>query len=819
MLDSQWRLLAEIVPEALALAPAARVAFLDTACTDASGALDADLRAEAEALIAASDAADASGAFASPVAGIVADADVLPDRVGPWRVTGLLGEGGMGVVYRAERADGLFEREVALKRIRPGLGQQLARRLDAERRLLARLEHDGIARLYDGGVADDGTPYVVMELADGTPITDHAAVAGLDTSARVALFVKVCEAVAYAHQRLVVHRDLKPSNVFVVQDGAGGATVKLLDFGIATLLVDAGGSDAGSFADTLTRTQAAMTPSYAAPEQVRRGDVTTATDVYALGVMLYELLAGRRPYALAGLTPAEAERVVCEAEPPPPSAVAPGERARSVRGDLDTIVLKALAKEPARRYASAEALGADLQRHLDGLPVLARPATAGYRAGRFVRRHRAGVAAAALVVAAILAGASVALWQARVARAEAATSDAVSAFLVGILNAPNAEVDGRDVRVADLLDRAAADLDSSFEGGPDTEATLRHTIGMSYRSLALYDEATRELGRALGIRTRLVGAHHPATAEVQESLGRLFTARGDYAAADSILQLALDTDRRHLGPHHERTSFVLNDLGQARYDSGNFAGAVEVWREALSIDEATLPPGHADRLVAMENLALALYDSGDTAAGSALMKQQVALLRRYRPRDDLTLGNSLANLGSLLFGAGRPDQAEPLQREAVARFRRLHGNRHPDVGFALSNHGSTLGALARYGESELALRESASIYRAALGPRHPDLVYPLVNLGKMLVEAGRPREAEGPLREAVDLAREEHGVQSPVLVRVLLPLGAALVAQQRAAEAVPFLREALAVREATLPPGHPDRVLAETRLAQAIAVR
>jgi serine/threonine-protein kinase len=447
----------------------------------------------------------------------------------------------MGVVYRAERADGLYERSVALKRIRPGLGESLASRLEAERALLARLEHSGIARLYDGGVDDAGAPYVVMELVDGLPITEHADAHDLEARERAALFVQVCDAVAYAHGHLIVHRDLKPTNVLVV--AGPPATVKLLDFGIARILGD---EEAGAFAQTLTRTQAAMTPSYAAPEQLRRGVVTTATDVYALGVMLYELLAGRRPYSLAGASPAEAERIVCDTDPAAPSTVAPAGRARALRGDLDTIVAKALEKDPARRYPSAEALADDLRRHLDGLPVKARPLTAGYRTARFVRRHRAGVAGATAVTLALLAGLAGTAWQARAARTQAARAEAVNSFLVDLFNSPNPEVEGRDVRVASLLDRAAATLDST-QTAPDHEATLRHTLGITYRGLGLFEEADEQLRRALALRTRLRGDAHPDVAEVQESLARALVERGEYAEAESLLSRAHPTARRHDG--------------------------------------------------------------------------------------------------------------------------------------------------------------------------------------------------------------------------------------------------------------------------------
>ena len=380
----------------------------------------------------------------------------------------------MGVVYRAAAPTACStarSRSSAPRRQDP----DLARRLDAERRTLARLEHDGIARLYDGGVDDDGAPFLVMEIVDGEPITAYADRAGLDSAARVALFVRVCEAVAYAHRHLVVHRDLKPSNVFVTPDGSP----KLLDFGVAKLL-----DDDERRTETRVTLPGAMTPAYAAPEQVRGEAVTTATDVYALGVLLYELLAGQRPYDSSGQTASDIERTVCEHVPPPPSS-ASADRARALRGDLDTIVAKAMDKEPARRYASAEALADDLRRHLAGEPVAARPASRAYRARLFVRRHRGAVAGAAAVALALVGGIVATTWQARIARAEAAKAEAVQDFMLGMLGAADPDQDGRDVRVADLLDRAAADLDATFQDQPAVRADAHLRLGRTYYDLGL----------------------------------------------------------------------------------------------------------------------------------------------------------------------------------------------------------------------------------------------------------------------------------------------------------------------------------------------
>ncbi|MEO0559766.1 MAG: serine/threonine-protein kinase, partial [Bacteroidota bacterium] len=354
-----------------------------------------EVLAEVRELLAAHAAAEADDALSSPFT----DAPV-PDTVGPWRPLSRLGAGGMGVVYAAERIDASFRQRAALKLVRPGFGADFRDRFLRERRLLAGLDHPGIARLLDGGLTADGLPYLAMELVDGEPITAYAREREMAIRGRLELFLQACEAVAHAHRHLVVHRDLKPAHMLVETNEQGAPRVKLLDFGIAKLL------DADDEA-ILTRTGGGpMTPQYAAPEQITGGTVTTATDVYALGVVLYELLTGQRPYDLTGLSPSEAEHMVTSATPTRPSATTDtATDTRHLRGDLDTVVMKALAKEPERRYASAEALADDIQRYLGGLPVRARPDTWQYRAGKFMRRHRVALAAGSIALAAILGGA------------------------------------------------------------------------------------------------------------------------------------------------------------------------------------------------------------------------------------------------------------------------------------------------------------------------------------------------------------------------------------------------------------------------------
>ena len=422
MTAQPWQRVKDLFHQAALQAPEARAAFLDAACQG-----DAELRHEVESLL---EARDEAGAFLSvPVgvdAGLVGAETAVPEgrQIGRYRIQDLIAQGGMGTVYRAVRDDDAFRQTVALKLMRGGAASADAeRRFRQERQILARLQHPHIATILDGGATDEGQPYLVMEYVEGRPITAYCDEQGLDARARLAMFTTVCAAVHYAHQNLVVHRDLKPANILVTADGSP----KLLDFGIAKLLALGPGPGTAPTATLLPM----MTPEYASPEQVRGGAVTTASDVYSLGVLLYELLTGRRPYTLRTDSLEEIVRSVCETDPQPPSSVArthaatgEGTRARpsasELRGDLDTIVLKALRKEPARRYLSVLELGEDVRRHLDGRPVRARPDTLRYRAGKFVGRHRAAVGAAALVVLALLGGLAATVRQARIAERERA---------------------------------------------------------------------------------------------------------------------------------------------------------------------------------------------------------------------------------------------------------------------------------------------------------------------------------------------------------------------------------------------------------------
>ena len=480
----RFRRVDTIFDAALDLPPDEQTAFIDRECGD-----DEALRAEVLELVRAYHQADSLlDAPAARVAAPLLDASAalagpVPERIGAFRVVREIGRGGMGRVFLGERADGEFEQRVAIKLIQHGTPGVL-RRFIEERRILALLEHPGIARLVDGGLTPSGLPYFAMELVEGEPIDRYCERRGLTLDQRLELFGRVCEAVAYAHRRLVIHRDLKPSNILVTADGQ----VKLLDFGIAKLLGPAPADETRTFLS-------AMTPEFAAPEQIRGAAVSTATDVYALGVLLYLLLTGERPYDLRGKSPAEIERIVCDDPPPRPSTQAPARRRRALRGDLDLIVMTALQKAERRRYQSPAALAEDLERFRRGEAILARPDSAGYRLGKFVGRHRVAVGLPALLVAA-LAGAAgrEGVLRGR-AEAEARKAREVEQFLVGVFDVadPNGleTPDGGSVTARELLDRGARRIDSSLAGQPEVQAELRSVLGRVYTNLGLYDRPRR----------------------------------------------------------------------------------------------------------------------------------------------------------------------------------------------------------------------------------------------------------------------------------------------------------------------------------------
>ncbi len=731
----------------------------------------------------------------------------------------------MGTVYLAERIDGQFEHHVALKLIKRGMDSDFVlQRFLQERQILARLQHPGIARLLDGNVTEEGRPYFVMEHIDGEPITHYCQTHQLDLPARLRLFLQGCEAVAYAHRNLVVHRDLKPSNILV----KANERVKLLDFGIAKLLDD----DPAIEPDrpSLTRTgQLIMTPEYAAPEQVRGGTITTATDIYALGVLLYELLAGVRPYQFERLTPTEIERIVCEQDPPKPSTAIRRSPAsttandaplydadtlsKQLRGDLDTIVMMALRKEPERRYPSVEQLAEDLRRYLDGLPVTAREATVGYRARKFFQRHRLGVVAGALVALALVTGLTLALWQARVAaderdraRLEAAKAEEVKTYLIDLFEVSNPnESQGETISARELLDRGAEQLESKLAGQPEIQADMMDVIAEVYRKLGLFDEGRPLAEQALALRRDLFGPEHRDVAASLLRLGDLAREQNQLDDAERLHREALAMRRKLLGSMHVDVANTLNNLGHTLSDKDDFDEAEQAYREAIAIYEETPEVDPLKYATSVHNLALLLHDRGDYQAALPLAQQALRIQREAFGNRHTGVANTLHAVALITKNLGDTDTAETYYREALELKEQLLGPEHPETVLTLNNLALLLRQQGDLEEAEPLYRKSLTVYRSVYGNQHRRVGLVANNLGQLLLARGDVDDAEAHLNEALEIFRAGLDPGHNYMGAALTNMGRVHQHRQDWAKALATFEEAQAILDNTLKADHPGR--------------
>lgn len=721
----RWQRLSRLLDEALALTPDERAAHLEAACGG-----DILLLAEARQLldhcIRSADFFEHPAAeYASPfVLALEADLAPVPDaQVGPWRIIGEAGRGGMGTVYLAERGDDQYHKRVALKVVRGALAfdDHLIRRFREERQILAALDHPNIARMLDGGVTADGLPWFAMEFVAGLPIDRHARELSLPVEARLALFLAACDAVQYAHRNLVVHRDLKPSNLLVTGEGQ----VKLLDFGIARLLPD------GEQSDTATQTGSRLlTPAYASPEQLRGEPIAVASDIYSLGVILYELLSGQKPHPSVGRPPHELARDILELDPVPPSHAAGGPFGRRLRGDLDTIVAMALRKEPTRRYPSVEAFAGDIRRHLDGHAVSARGNSPGYRFRTFIRRHRMGVIAAVLVFVSLLSGLGAALSQARradrartAAEVETARAEQVAGFLANVfyLADPNVSL-GKTITIQAALDSAAVWLDRSLGNNP------------------------------------------AARADIALVLSEIFGAMGRTDMNRILVDSALAIQERLYGPDDARLGTTLTTLAEAMRGQGQLASSEPILRRALAIqrrDSASLGR-ELDHTLNM--LALSLRDQGRLAEGEVLLREALVISRRNAGVHPIGLHRTLTNLAHLMLAEGKPADAEPLYREVLSLRRAYWGREHPEVANALVNLATAVGRQGRFAEAEGFFIDGLAMRRRTQGEDHSEVGIDLAGLAALYHRQGDLTRAEATYAEALAHQRKALGAAHPIAV-------------------------------------------------------
>ncbi len=832
--DQRWRRADEILGAALEVDPGERSRWLDTACAG-----DGELRALVDRLLADACAPDndllpggqeLATSLLSVIPSRLADEGVdVGERIDRYRVLGEIGRGGMAVVYLAERADGQFEQRVALKLIKRGIDtDEVMRRFHQERQIMALASHPNIARLLDGGASEDGRPYFVMEYVDGLPIDEFCDGRRLSVRARLELFAQAAAAVSYAHRNLVVHRDIKPSNILVTSDGV----VKLLDFGIARYLDPQDGSSEP------TRTERRfLTPAYASPEQIGGQPVTTASDVYQLGLLLFRMLTGRQPYRSDDLDPEALRRAVCEETPTRPSLAVTGDSAvalgqqrgttpsalrRELSGDLDNIVLTALRKEPERRYPSVAQLIDDIRRYLEGRPVTARPDTLTYRSSKFVRRHKLAVGFGLSGLLFLVAFAVTMTVQAGLisrerdrANLQARAAERVAEFLVGLFEvADPGEARGNTITARELLDRGAQRVERELRDDPLVRATMMDTIGRVYQNLGLYEPARPLLENALDTRRELLGEGHPDAVLSLNNVAWLLESAGNYEAAEPYYRRVLELRRTTLGDDHLQVATSLNNLGLLLYHKGEFDEAEPLLRRALEIRRRAYRGAHTEIADTLGNLGLLLHQKGDYTGAEALHRESLDMRRALLGEDHPHVAISLNNIALAVYGRGDLEGAEALHRDALELRRRIFGDVHPAVAESLNNLASVLYMQGDLAAAEPIFRQVVELDGKLLGENHPDRANSIGNLGMLLYKMERYEEAEAQLRDAV--TRLERAVEPE---HWLLGVnrsnhGAALTRLGRYEEAEAELRVAHSVLAAALGTEHTRTVGAVERLVE-----
>ncbi len=716
--------------------------------------------------------------------------------IGNYRLIRQIGRGGMGVVYEAQRADGVFDQKVAVKLLRWSADSEGAdARFARERRILARLEHPSIARILDGGKAAGGRPYLVMELIEGRHLDSYCDENELSIEDRLHLFIEICRTLQYAHRRLVVHRDLKPSNILVDHQGR----IHLLDFGIAKLLAE--DQDEGL---TLIG-QRLMTPDYAAPEQLEGGEISTATDVYALGLILCDLLAGSHP------VPRRSESGESRISPPSTAfgstakgrekeqtsrvaasrGLTPARLRQRLKGDLDLIVLKALRREAEERYVSPEELAADIKRHLEGFPIRARKQTALSRAGAFIRRNRGPVLAVLAVMLALMLGLASTLREARERSRQADLAEAVSDFLVDLF-AGSEPTDARNSNPSalELLDRGAEKLAGHADTPPELRARLMREIGIIYLRLGRFRRSAHFSGLALLESRSLYGGDSLQAASAEGSWGASLWKLGRYRESESALKHALEVQRRRGA--EQAAGETLSALSALYGSLGRFRDAAETDRQALDISRRIFGPTSVEAATDLQNLAVSLWRQGRLSEAEGLARESLEIRLERTGKDSASTASSLHNLASILSNEGKNAEAEGCFRRAVALREKIYGPAHPDLALSLSGLSATLMREGRLEESLPLAERALEISRSYYGPDHADVAVQLNNLGKRYYSLGRFKEAREHLVEALAIWKKTLPEDHPNISTALSNIGMICLAEGdlRAAEAM--LRESLA---------------------------
>ena len=753
---------------------------------------------------------------------------------GKFKIIRLIAEGGVGQVWLAEQTVPL-QRQVVVKLIKTGLfDDNLLQRFRAERQSLAIMDHPSIAKVFDAGATTAGQPYFVMEYVPGLAVTKYCDEKKLSIRDRLELFTKVCDGVQHAHQKAIIHRDLKPANILVVEVDEKPVP-RIIDFGIAKAL----SPDAAS--SELTQVTGFIgTPGYMSPEQAdpRIAQVDTRTDVYSLGVILYELLAGSLPFDRKEWQDKplyEMLRRMREDDPPRPStkvstaaetATATAEAratdakrlASLLRGDLDCITMKALEKDPARRYGTPSELAADLQRYMSNEPVLARPASTAYKLQKYVRRHRIGVAVAGGVATLLVAFVVLQTVQLRRTIRERDRANRITAFMTGMFMVSDpSEARGNSITAREILDKASKDIDTGLAKDPELQAKMINVMGDVYDNLGLYPRAESLLQHGVEIQRHVLGPDHPDTLQSMNSLAVVMAREGHYAAAEKSDRETLDVRRRVLGPGHPDTLNSMNNLAIVLVREGHYAEAEKLYRETLDVRRRTLGPEHRDTVISIDNLANLLWSEGRYAEAEKLHRETLDIRRRILGPGDPGTVNSMNNLANVLWREGNNTEAEQLYHEGLEIRRRVLGPEHPDTLISINNLANLMDHEGHFAEAEKLNRDALDIRRRVLGPEHPDTLVSMNGLAAALNDEGRYAEAEKLYRETLNIRRRVLGPEHPDTLRSMNDLVNVIQHEGRYTEAEKLNRETLDIRLRVLGPDHPDTAVSTYNLACVVA--
>ena len=816
--DARWERVQALFHDALRSPETDRAAFIDRQCGD-----DRELR---DAVMSLLDE-DARGpslldrGIAVAADDVLDGADDLPvDRTfGPYRVTRRLGEGGMGVVFLAERVD--LGTTAAVKILRDAwLSPSRRDRFALEQRTLAQLNHPSIARLFDAGTLPNGTPWIVMEYVDGVPLLEYCRTHVLSVLDRLRLFRQICDAVQYAHRNLIIHRDLKPSNILVRADGV----VKLVDFGIAKQL-----ASLDAPIDRTSTSLRVMTPAYAAPEQITGDPIGIHTDVYGLGVVLYELLTGCLPFDVAGRTTGDVERLILEHDPDRPSAVARRESATWASGvgkaawaDLDVLCLTAMHRDPLRRYPTADAVIRDVDHFLSGAPLDARPDRLGYRTSKFVRRHWRPLVAAAAVLIAVVGLVTFYTVRLTIARntavTEAARTQRIQRFMLNLFSGGDQSAGPADeLRVVTMLDRGVQEA-RALDAEPFVQAQLYLTLGSMYQKLGKLDRADPLLRSALEQRRRLLGDQDPEVAESLVALGRLREAQATFDEAERLVREGLEKDKARLGPRHRSVARDTTALGQILESRGAYEKAIPVLEEAVALNSqpGSDPLDLAGSLTALANTH---FYVGHYDVSGTLNQRAIGIYRQTYGNTHPLIADALVNLGAIEQERGRFVQAEQFHRQALEIYRAWYGADHPETASALTMVGRAVIQQNRLDEGGAIMREALAIQQHVYGAVHPRVASALNEVGNVQTRQGRLDEAEATFKRLVAIYREVYQDKHYYIGIALSNLANVYQERQQYATAESLFREVLRRYADTLPENHQLVGIARIRLGRQIVMQ